>query len=137
MSESSSKPVQRSVLKRQRNVAAPEQRRYTSVQRNARISPRKARSAMALIRGKRAEEALNILAFDTTRASDLVRKVLQAAIADAASVGGHDPMLLRVVHAAVDEGIRIKRFHVRGRGRAAGIVKANSHLVVSVAAASE
>ena len=48
---------------------------FHAIQRNARISPRKARLAADLIRGKRVEDALNMLEFDNRRSSYFVRKV--------------------------------------------------------------
>ena len=49
---------------------------FRAVQRNCRISPRKIRLSVGLIRGKRVEEALNILRFEARRGSFIVRKVL-------------------------------------------------------------
>jgi len=82
---------------------------YIAVQRNARISPRKARLSATLIRGKRVEEALNLLGFELRRGSYMLRKVLESAIANAASVGGIDPMELVVTEARVNGGFIIKR----------------------------
>ena len=106
---------------------------FTAVQRNARISPRKARLSAALIRGKRVEDALNILAFEKRRGSYMLRKVLESAVANAAGVGGVDPMELVVTDARVNGGFIIKRFRPQARGRAHARQKRCSHIHVAVA----
>ena len=105
---------------------------YIAVQRNARISPRKARLSATLIRGKRVEEALNLLGFELRRGSYMLRKVLESAIANAASVGGVDPMELIVSEARVNGGFIIKRFRPQARGRAHARQKRCSHIHVAV-----
>lgn len=105
---------------------------YRAVQRNARISPRKAGLSAGLIRGKRVEEALNILAFEARRGSTMLRKVLESAVANAANLGGEDPMELVVTDARVNSGFIIKRFRPQARGRAHSRKKRCSHIHVSV-----
>ena len=107
---------------------------YKAVQRNARVSPRKVRPAVDLVRGKRVEEALNILEFDKTRASDLLLKVVQSAAANAQDRGGVDPMDLRIVESYVDEAASYLRWHPAPRGRVHPIERRNSHITVVVAA---
>ncbi|MDA3959568.1 MAG: 50S ribosomal protein L22 [Planctomycetota bacterium] len=107
---------------------------YRATQRNARISPTKVRLSADLIRGKRVEEALNNLEFDTRRGSFMLRKVLQSAVASAQSRGGVDPLDLRVTQCFVDEGFTLKRWKPCGRGRIHGIKKRCSHINVVVAA---
>lgn len=133
MSDETTSKKPRSVIKRDRNRSLKREHRYQAVQRNARISPQKARLAADLVRGKRVEAALDILAFDTSRASDLLRKVLQSAVANASSLGRVDPMDLVVAHACVDEGLTMRRFHARGRGRAGKIVRRSAHITIAVA----
>lgn len=107
--------------------------KFHAITRNARISPRKVRLSAGLIRGKRVEEALNLLAFDAKRGSVMVRKTLQSAVANASSVGGIDPLELTVVEARVDQAVTIKRFRCQARGRAHGRMKRCSHITVAVA----
>jgi large subunit ribosomal protein L22 len=109
---------------------------YTAVQRNARISPRKARLSATLIRGKRVEDALNLLAFELRRGSAMLRKVLESAVANAANLGGVDPMDLVVADARVDGGFIIKRIRPQARGRAHRRYKRCSHITVAVAKAA-
>jgi large subunit ribosomal protein L22 len=108
---------------------------FRAVQRNARISPRKARLSVGLIRGKRVEEALNILRFEHRRGSFMLNKVLQSAVANATSQGNVDPMDLVVVDARVDQAFTIKRFRPAPKGRAHSIYKRSSHITVAVAKA--
>lgn len=107
---------------------------YKASQRHARISPRKARLAVDLVRGRRVEEALNLLEFDNRRSSFVVRKVLQSAVANAQDRGGVDPMDLRIVQTFVDEAPTIKRWRPSARGRVQPIARRNSHITVVVAA---
>jgi large subunit ribosomal protein L22 len=106
---------------------------FTAVARNARISPRKATLSAALIRGKRVEEALNLLAFELRRGSAMLKKVLESAIANAADQGGIDPMDLVVVEARVNSGFTIKRWRPASRGRVAARKKRSSHIHITVA----
>ena len=110
---------------------------YSAIQRNARISPRKAMLSAALIRGKRVEEAINILSFEKRRGSTMLRKVLESAVANAANLGGVDPMDLTVSDARVDCGFVIKRFRPQARGRAHSRHKRCSHISVVVAKVSK
>jgi large subunit ribosomal protein L22 len=101
--------------------------------KNARISPRKAILSCQLIRGKRVEDAVNILAFELRRGSAMMKKVLDSAVANASSVGGLDPMDLVVTEARVDKAQVMKRWRPASRGRSAARVKRNSHIIISVA----
>ena len=106
---------------------------FTAVTRNARISPTKVRPSCGLIRGKRVEEALNVLGFELRRGSAVLRKTLESAVANAASVGGVDPMDLYVADVRVDKGFVIKRFRPAPKGRAAHRQKRCAHVTVTVA----
>ena len=106
---------------------------FRAVTRNARISPRKARLSVGLIRGKRVELALSLLNFQLRRGSSMVKKTLEIAVANAASVGGMDPMDLTVVDARVDSGFTIKRARPAAKGRTAPRHKRCSHITIAVA----
>jgi large subunit ribosomal protein L22 len=105
--------------------------RFTSSTRFARSSPQKARLLADLIRGRSVDEAQNLLQFSPKRAAVMVRKALDAAIADAEA---HDCAVDRLVvtESRVDEGVIIKRFRPKDRGRAHPIQKKTSHIVVAV-----
>lgn len=105
--------------------------RFTSMSRFQRTSPRKARLLADLIRGRRVDEADTLLRFNPKRAAVMVRKTLRAAIADAEQ--NEVPIdRLYVSESRVDEGLIIKRFRPKDRGRAHPIQKKTSHIVVGV-----
>lgn len=101
--------------------------------KGARISAQKARLVADQIRGKSVGEALNILAFSTKKGADLVKKVLESAIANAEHNEGADIDELRVSAIFVDEGMTMKRIMPRAKGRADRILKRTSHITVKVA----
>lgn len=108
-----------------------------AIARHVRVTPRKARRMVDLIRGKRASEAITILKFAPQDASLPVRKVLESAIANArveAEKAG-EPFReqdLVIKETYVDEGVTLKRFRARAQGRAARINKRTSHITVIV-----
>ena len=104
---------------------------FTSTHRYARISPRKVRLVTGLIAGRHVDEALDLLRFTRKRASDMVYKVLRAAMADADEQEANVRKLF-VHEARVDCGPTIKRFQPKDRGRAHPIMKRTSHIVVTV-----
>ena len=97
-----------------------------------RTSPRKLNLVAQLIRGKDAAKALAELTFSKRRIAVTVRKVLQAAIANAENNHQLDVDRLYVAEAHVGRAFQMRRWHARGRGRSAGIVKPFSHLTVIV-----
>lgn len=101
--------------------------------RGARISAQKARLVANQIRGKAVEDALDILAFSTKKGADLVKKVLESAIANAEHNEGADIDELRVSTIFVDEGMTMKRIKPRAKGRADRILKRTCHITVKVA----
>ncbi|KEA64479.1 50S ribosomal protein L22 [Marinobacterium sp. D7] len=101
--------------------------------KGARISAQKARLVADQIRGKSVGEALNILAFSNKKGADLVKKVLESAIANAEHNEGADVDELRVSAVFVDEGMTMKRIMPRAKGRADRILKRTSHITVKVA----
>ena len=107
---------------------------FKASHRNAGISARKARLVMDLIRGQKAEKALVRLEYCDRRASPMIRKVLESAIANAAQMSGVESENL-VVHAAyADEGATMKRWRPRSMGRAFPRLKRSCHLSVALAA---
>jgi large subunit ribosomal protein L22 len=100
--------------------------------RYVRVTPRKARRVVDLIRGLPADEAQAVLAFAPQSASDPVGKVLASAIANAENNERLDPDSLLVSEAFVDEGPTLKRFRPRAQGRAYRIRKRTCHITVAV-----
>lgn len=105
--------------------------KFTSMVRGHRGSPKKAKLVADLIRGKDAIDADNMLRFSTKRAAVNFRKALMAAMADADQFGA-DQGTLVVSEAKVDNGMHIKRFKAKDRGRAHQILKRTSHITLSV-----
>jgi len=95
----------------------------------ARITPRKARRVVDLIRGKKAGDALLALRFMPYRGADLVEKVLKSAMANAEQKKAVNPEDLNV-KAFVDQGPSMKRVEQRSMGRANIIRKRMSHITV-------
>ena len=99
----------------------------------ARISAQKARLVADQIRGKKVDEALNLLTFSGKKAADLIKKVLESAIANAEHNEGADVDDLRVSTVFVNEGRSMKRIKPRAKGRADRIIKRSCHITVKVA----
>jgi large subunit ribosomal protein L22 len=100
--------------------------------RYVRITPRKARRVVDLIRGMPADQAQATLAFAPQSASDPVGKVLASAIANAGQHSQVDASSLVVSRAWVDEGPTLRRFRHRAQGRGYRILKRTSHITVIV-----
>lgn len=98
-----------------------------------RVSPQKARLVVDLIRGKKAEEALNILAFTPKVSAKLITKLLKSAIANAEYNKNVDVDTLYVKEIYVNAGPILKRLMPRAMGRASRIKKRNSHITVVLA----
>ncbi len=107
---------------------------FKASHRNAGISARKARLVMDLIRGQKAEKALVRLEYCDRRASPMIRKVLESAIANAAQMSGVESENLVVHKAYADEGATMKRWRPRSMGRAFPRLKRSCHLSVALAA---
>jgi large subunit ribosomal protein L22 len=101
--------------------------------KGARISAQKARLVADQIRGKSVEEALDVLAFSNKKAAEIVKKVLNSAIANAEHNEGADIDELNVSTVFVDEGMTMKRIRPRAKGRADRIMKRTCHITVKVA----
>ena len=101
--------------------------------RYVRVTPRKARRVVDLIRGLPADEAQAVLEFAPQAASEPVGKVLASAIANADATGGRTSRGMRWVQRAwVDEGPTLKRFRPRAQGRGYRVLKRTSHITVIV-----
>lgn len=106
-----------------------------AVLNDVRHTPQKARRVVDLIRGMRADEALNVLKFAPQAAGQDVYTLLNSAVANAKQKNPalRDASELWVVEALVDEGITMKRFRPRAQGRGFRINKRSSHITVVVA----
>lgn len=106
--------------------------RVSAQHKNARISAQKARLVADLVRGKDVAQALNILTFSPKKGAELIRKVLESAIANAEHNNGADIDELKVVTIFVDKGPSLKRFQARAKGRGNRIEKQTCHINVTV-----
>lgn len=97
-----------------------------------RLSPQKGRLVADMIRGMPVERALNVLRFDPRRASRVIKKLLESAIANAENNDGADVDELKVKGVLVDAGPVMRRFQARAKGRGTRISKRTSHITVTV-----
>ncbi len=98
--------------------------------RYVRISPQKARLVMDQIRGKRVEDALNMLKFAPQKGAALILKLVNSAVANAQQNSDIDVDKLYISRIFADEGPMLKRIIPRASGRATRILKRTSHLTV-------
>ncbi|GBC96810.1 50S ribosomal protein L22 [bacterium HR16] len=108
-----------------------------AIAKYVRVSPRKARLLIEAIRGQYVPEAVAFLRFSPQRAARPILKVVQSAAANAAFLAERDgetidENALKIVHAVVDEGPRLKRYRPRAMGRAYPIIKPTCHIRVEV-----
>ncbi|MCD8502106.1 MAG: 50S ribosomal protein L22 [Bacillaceae bacterium] len=101
-----------------------------AVAKQVRIAPRKVRLVVDLIRGKGVGEAISILRHTPKKASPVVEKLLNSAIANAEHNYEMEPDNLVVSKVFVDEGVTLKRFRPRAMGRASRINKRTSHITL-------
>jgi large subunit ribosomal protein L22 len=115
--------------KRPRSLAENEAK---AVARNLRVSPQKLNLVAGLIRGKKVSQVLADLEFSRKRIAADVRKCVMSAVANAENNHGLDIDDLIVAEAYVGKNLTMKRFHARGRGRSAAIVKPFAQITVVV-----
>ena len=97
-----------------------------------RLSAQKGRLVADLIRGKKVDQALNILTFTPKKGATIIKKVLESAIANAEHNNGADIDDLTVAKILVEKGPVLKRFTARAKGRGNRIVKPTCHVFVTV-----
>jgi len=101
--------------------------------RHLRGSASKARRVLNLIRNESVEDARTILQFSETGVSEVISKILESAVANAGHNDGIPEDELFVSACYADEGVTMKRFRPRARGRASRIYKRTSHITIIVA----
>lgn len=106
----------------------------TATARHIRITPRKARQVVDLIRGKRVGDALNILNFTPLHAARVVKKLVDSAVANAEQKKLGDLDTLTIAKAYVNQGVTMKRMRARAMGRGNVIKKRTSHITVVLSA---
>ncbi|XHS79898.1 50S ribosomal protein L22 [Burkholderiaceae bacterium UC74_6] len=103
-----------------------------AIVRGVRLSCDKGRLVADLIRGKKVDQALNILEFTQKKAALIIKKALESAIANAEHNDGADIDELKVTSIYVEQGTTLKRFSARAKGRGNRISKPTCHIYVSV-----
>ena len=103
-----------------------------AILRGVRLSAQKGRLVADQVRGKSVEQALNILAFSPKKGAEIIKKVVESAIANAEHNDGADIDALKVKTIYVEEGMTLKRFTARAKGRGNRIIKPTCHIFVSV-----
>ena len=103
-----------------------------AIVRGVRLSVDKGRLAADLIRGKKVDQARDILKFTPKKAAGIVLKALDSAIANAEHNDGADIDELKVTSIYVEQGATLKRFSARAKGRGNSISKPTCHIYVTV-----
>jgi large subunit ribosomal protein L22 len=103
-----------------------------AIVRGVRLSADKGRLVADLVRGKRVDQALNILAFTQKKAAGIIKKALESAIANAEHNDGADIDELKITSIYVEQGATLKRFSARAKGRGNRISKPTCHIYVTV-----
>jgi large subunit ribosomal protein L22 len=111
--------------------------RVAAVFKDVRISARKAKLAVDMVRGRRVEDALTVLKFVPTPAARAVAKAIKSAAANAENNFQMEPAELKIAEIFANEGHTFKRFRPQARGRAAPILKRCTHISVFVAEEEE
>jgi large subunit ribosomal protein L22 len=103
-----------------------------AIVRGVRLSCDKGRLVADMIRGKKVDQALDILTFTPKKAAGIIKKALESAIANAEHNDGADIDELRVTSIYVEQGATLKRFSARAKGRGNRISKPTAHIYVTV-----
>ncbi|MBI3752456.1 MAG: 50S ribosomal protein L22 [Deltaproteobacteria bacterium] len=101
-----------------------------AIARYVRVSPQKARLVVDLIRGKKVNDAITVLAFTRKAVANIIDKVLKSAIANAENTKKIDVDTLYVKKAYVDQAPTMKRIHAKAMGRANVIRRRSSHITI-------
>ena len=119
----------------EKKVEAPKKPMPTearAIAKNVRVTPRKVRLVIDLVRGLDVKEALGILANVNKAAAVPVSKLIKSAAANATNNFGMDEDKLYIATIYANDGLRMKRYLPRAKGSASGLVKRASHITVVV-----
>ncbi len=103
-----------------------------AIVRGVRLSADKGRLVADLVRGKKVDQALNILTFTQKKAAGIIKKAVDSAVANAEHNDGADIDELKVKTIYVEQGATLKRFSARAKGRGNRISKGTCHIYVTV-----
>ena len=119
------------------NNTSTASREVRATAKYVRVSPRKARAVIDLIRGESVEQAFEILQFCERAVAVDIEKVLRSAVANAENNNGMRGSDLVVARCYADDGPTLKRIRPRAKGSASQILKRTSHITVVVAPGKE
>ena len=103
-----------------------------AIVRGVRLSADKGRLVADLVRGKKVDQALNILTFTQKKAAGIVKKALESAIANAEHNDGADIDELKITSIYVEQGTTMMRFSARATGRGNRTSEGTCHIYVTV-----
>ena len=103
-----------------------------AIVRGVRLSADKGRLVADMIRGKKVDQALNILQFTQKKAAGIIKKAVDSAVANAEHNDGADIDELKIKSIYVEQGAVLKRFSARAKGRGNRISKPTCHIYVTV-----
>ena len=103
-----------------------------AVVRGVRLSADKGRLVADMIRGKKVDQALNILSFTQKKAAGIIKKAVDSAVANAEHNDGADIDELKIKSIYVEQGAVLKRFSARAKGRGNRLSKPTCHIYVTV-----
>jgi large subunit ribosomal protein L22 len=103
-----------------------------AIAKHVRVSPRKVRRIVDVIRGKPVSEALATLSFMPSPTARAVAKVVKSASANAENNFNMNPDALRVIKISADPGRTLRRYKAKARGRMAPLLKRSTHITVVV-----
>ena len=103
-----------------------------AIVRGVRLSADKGRLVADMIRGKKVDQALNILSFTQKKAAGIIKKAVDSAVANAEHNDGADIDELKITHICVERGTFLRRFRAQSKGRGAAIMKPTCNVIVSV-----
>ena len=104
----------------------------SAVLRGVRLSPQKGRLVADQIRGMSVDKALDLLNFSPKKGAEIIKKVLESAIANAEHNDGADIDELKVTQIFVEKGQVLKRFRPRAKGLGVQILKPTCHVFLMV-----
>ena len=125
-------PKETKKAKKAEEPKKPQVTEARAIAKNVRLTPRKARLVIDLVRGKDVKYALGLLANTNKAASEPVAKLIKSAAANAVNNFGMDEDSLYIAEIWANDGLRMKRYLPRAKGSASGLVKRNCHLTVVV-----
>ena len=118
--------------KKEEKPAKPAVTSAKAIAKDVRVTPRKARLVLDLIRGKQVNEALGILSNFNKAASPIIAKVVKSAASNAINNFSMEEEKLYIAECYAGDGIKMKRYLPRAKGSASGLVKRASHITVVV-----